>query len=89
MTGENAQGAAIVSPNPNTRDYFSRAGLTFIVPASFAAGAGQIHVIIEHMDTAMGLIQVSCEGAVVEGLAAYTCLGTNTARRAIFQVTWP
>lgn len=89
VTGENAQGAAIVSPNPNTRDYFSRAGLTFIVPASFAAGAGQIHVIIEHMDTAMGLIQVSCEGAVVEGLAAYTCLGTNTARRAIFQVTWP
>jgi hypothetical protein len=92
---ETVQGAPVVSPSPNVSDYLNRRALEFRVPDGFAPNAAELFLVVEHLDTGLGLIQVTYAAATAqaragyagaESLAGFTRLDSQRPRRALFRL---
>lgn len=81
-------GVPVVSPAGNA---FDKRGLSFQAPADFAREASELYLLIEHMDSAIAIIQATEMPGEVKGaaLAGGVCLGTGKARRALFHFSKP
>ena len=93
----------ILAP-PLNKDYYQRNGIYFRVDDSFPSDVENAFLIIEHMDKDISLIQVRFDAdrsdnknslgdpaytTVESTCVGFTCLGTGTPRRAIFQLDKP
>ena len=90
--------------HPVNPDWFQRSGLRFRVNAAFPEDAVQATLVIEHLDTSIGLITVRYDSGrdpddrlpgdnpaytAAPPLAGYTCLGTGKPRTAVFSLASP
>jgi hypothetical protein len=90
------QNLSVVSVPVNDKDYYQRMGVSLRVPEGFVTDAPDLYLIVEHLDTGLGLMQVFFTSnsqaktrAAASPLAGYTCLGTGIPRRALFRLDQP
>ena len=100
---QNLNGTRVVG-HPINADFFQRSGLRFRVNAPLPEDTAGATLVIEHLDSSIGLITVRYDsGRDSDGrfpgdnpaytgaspLAGYTCLGTGQPRTAVFQIAGP
>ena len=81
-----ANGHSALAPGPNP-DYMVRKGIPFRINADGIIAGPEAFLIVEHDDASIGLMDVNAGTAKVEPLAGQACLGTRTAKRAVFRMT--
>jgi len=96
-------GVSVVG-GPENPDWFQRAGLRFRVNTEAPENVQQATLVVEHLDTSIGLIGVRYDNGEqptdkrigddppythAAPLAGYTCLGTRKPRTAVFSLAAP
>lgn len=89
---------------PPNRDYYRRTGFSLAVTRPFPADTARVFLVLEQMDTNIGVIQIYFDSARPEkpqtaedrpaytnaaSLVGYTCLGTGKARLSVFRLDRP